>query len=212
MNLGELKAEIAEFMHRSDLVARIPYWISYATAVFNRELRVPEMESRDTATMTGEFIGLPSDFLEMRGIHRASDNKELRYLAAQQFATVVSTHRGTETPIYTIEDFQLRVHPAPSVSSPLALTILYYERIPVPPTDADDNWLMRDWPDVYLYGSLMHARAWVHDEERMVLVKALYEEALASVKRRKVHATGIVSAAGSEIPVIRSGWDIGRGY
>ncbi|MEB3212964.1 MAG: hypothetical protein VKL39_16540 [Leptolyngbyaceae bacterium] len=212
MNYGELRAAIANFLQRSDpeMTASIPTWVTLATAVFNRDLRTPEMESRDTAAMTSEFIGLPSDFLEMRGVYK-TDGTALRYLAAQQFAEVVSLQRAMETPIYTIEDFQLRLYPPPSASAPASLTILYYERIPMPTSDSATNWLMRDWPDVYLYGSMMHARAWLHDDPRLALVKQLYDEALASVRRRKVHATGIVSAVGSDIPAARLGWSIRRG-
>lgn len=212
MNLGELKAAIIEWSHRGDLASIVPTWITLATSVFNRDLRVPEMEARTTpaSPIVAEFTGLPTGFLEIRGIYLA-DGTELRYLPAQQFAGVVGRNETFDDPIYTIEDFQLRFRPAPTASTPLTPTILYYERITVPASDGGDNWLMRDWPDLYLYGSLLHARAWMQADERLATVDA-YKEALASVRRRKVAATGVSMARVSDVPSFRGAFDMTRGY
>ena len=202
MTYSVLLSDIASWSQRDDVATIAERWVKFATAAFNRDLRVPEMEARDTRILVSEFSGLPSDFLEMRAVMTA-DGTEMRYLAAQQFATVVDAQARLDKPIYTIEDFQLRVYPAPTSGSPLTVTILYYEEVAPLVNALDTNWMLSDYPDLYLYGSLIHARAWLHDEPRLGAVKALYDEGLASLRRRKVHATGIASAMGSEVP--RSG-------
>lgn len=205
MTYSVLLSDIASWSQRDDVSTVSPRWVTFATAAFNRDLRVPEMEARDTRILTTEFVSLPPDFLEMRAVMTA-DGTEMRYLAAQQFMTVIDAEARLDKPIYTIEDFQLRVYPAPTVASPLTVTILYYEQLAPLVNTLDTNWLLSGYPDLYLYGSLIHARAWLHDEPRLGAVKALYDEGLASLRRRKVHATGIASAMGSEVPLMGGTW------
>ena len=77
---------------------------------------------------------------------------------------------------------------------------------------SDVNWLLTDYPDLYLYGSLVHGAAWLHDAGRIVAVKALHDEALSDLAKRKVHATGIVSVMDSGVPITPSQFDMTRGY
>lgn len=202
MTYSVLLSDIASWSQRDDVSTVSPRWVTFATAAFNRDLRVPEMEARDTRILTTEFVSLPSDFLEMRAV-MTSTGEELRYLAAQQFVTIVDSGVKLDKSIYTIEDFQLRMYPVPTVSNPLTVTILYYEDIAPLVNASDTNWVLTRYPDLYLYGALIHARAWLHDEQRLGVVKALYDEGMASLKRRKVHATGIASAIGSDLPMTR---------
>lgn len=210
MPLSTLQSDAASFLQRDDLTAQIPRFVEFATANFNRELRTPEMEARATSTADAEYEALPPDFLEVRTV--TNGTREMRYLGAQQFAGLVASNAKPEVPVYTIEDFQLRVFPAPTPSSTLALTVLYYKRIPDLVGASDTNWLLDDHPDLYLWAVLFNARVWMHDDQRMVLVKSMYEQGLASLKRRKVHAAGISSAVGSDVPSSTSIFNINRGY
>lgn len=210
MTYGTLKSDIASFVQRDDLTAVIPTWVRFATAALNRELRTPEMESRDTQTLTTEFTGLPSDFLEMRSVTTGA-GEPMRYLGNQQFVDVVAQGDNLSPPVYTIDDYQLRIYPAPTVAEPLAVVINYYEEVAALVADPDTNWVLEKYPDVYLYGALVHARAWLHDDQRLLTVKALYDQGLAALKRRKPHATGIVSAVGTGVPIMASAWNMARG-
>lgn len=213
MTFATLKADAAAFLQRDDLALQIPTFIRYATAQFNRVLRVPQMEARDTPAnpITTEFVGLPADFLEVISITRA-DGRELRYIARPQFNAYASQGARFEPHVFTIEDRQYRFLPAPSAANPIALSILYYERIPDFTTEQSTNWLLQDHPDLYLWGALLFARAFLHDDARLRDVKALYDEQLALVQRTKVHAIGVVSGVPSEVPVGHRAFDILRGW
>lgn len=209
MTYATLQGDIAQFLQRDDLTATIPTFVRYATAAFNRVLRTPEMESRALTSVGSEFTAVPVDFLEIRAAID-EDGNELRYVAAQQFATVVDRAPLIDAPIYTIEDMQIRVYPVPDTA--YDLTILYYQRIPDFVSGTDTNWLLRDSPDAYLYGSLVHARLFLNDDQRVAMVQRMYDAALAEIRRRKVAATGIASAIGSDVPTGRSSFDIARGW
>lgn len=211
MNYTELQAAIAGWLQRSDLTSIIPTWVRFATAGFNRDLRVRYMESRDSSSLTAEYSALPGDVLEVIAVSD-DDGNRLRYLDRQQFAALVETGAQPNPAVFTVEDWQLRVLPAPSVSEPLDVTILYYEQLPALVAAADTNWLLTDYPDLYLYGSLIHARAWLHDDQRLVLVKKMYDSALAELKRHKWAATGIATVMQTDVPSQYSSFDITRGY
>jgi hypothetical protein len=210
MPYGTLKADVASFVQRDDVTDVIPTWIRYATAQFSRVLRVPQMETRDVRTLTTEYVSLPNDFLEVIAITR-NDGRELRYIARPQFEAYAAQDYEPEPQVYTVEDYQFRFLPAPSVASPLTATILTYERLADFTTDASSNWLLDEHPDVYLWGVLMFGRAWLHDDDRLARIKPLYDEGLAMLRKLKVHATGIASAVGTDIPVVPQPYDIRRG-
>jgi len=75
-----LQAAITEYLARDQdttLIARIPTFIQFAEAKFNRQLFVRQMERRatalvNTASSEPEFISLPSDFQSMRRVRLSS--------------------------------------------------------------------------------------------------------------------------------------------
>jgi len=210
MTYGTLKSDIASFVQRDDVTAIIPAWVRYATAQFSRVLRVPQMETRDVRTISTEYVSLPVDFLEVISATR-SDGKELRYVGRPQFSSYVSQEKKPEPQIYTIEQSQFRFLPAPTIANPLTVTILTYESLPDFSGDTSTNWLLDEHPDLYLWGALLFARAWLHDDDRLARIKPLYDEGMALLRKKKVHATGIVSAVGTDIPESTYTYNITRG-
>lgn len=201
MTYATLRADIADFLHRDNLTARIPMFVRYATAAFNRELRVTWMESRRVRQLVGEYTQVPSDFLELIGVVR-NDGAELKYLARPQFQSAVSMGSNLSPQIYTIEDRQIRVYPAPSADAPVTVAMLYFAAIPDLANNDDTNWLLDRAPDLYLLGALMQARMFMHDDERMRgLVEPTYEKELARMKKDRHVSTGVVSAVGLDIPL-----------
>lgn len=210
MNYGELRTMVAGWLHRDNMDTAIRQAVDLATAQFNRVLRTPEMESRDMRAVTSEYANLPSDFLEIISVTR-SDGKALRYLARPQFAEAVATGNQPEPHVYSIEDYQFRFLPAPTVGPPLNITILYFEQIPTLANDSDTNWLLTEHPDAYLWGALMFARTWLQDDGRAQLIKPMYDQSIAQLSKRRVAGTGVISAIGTEVPASRSVFDVTRG-
>lgn len=214
MTYAELLADLASWMHRGDMTAILPQCVKYATAAFNRELDrspVPEMEARDTRSLTTEYSALPTDFLRMRSITRA-DGKEIRYVTPAELNEMVARGYEPEPQVYTIEDMQIRVRPAPTVSVPVSVRMAYLERLPALVNSSDTNWLLTDYPDLYLLGALVHARMWVHDDARFPTVVAMYDKALAQLKSRTLTAPGMPMARQTDIPATSGVFDITTGW
>ena len=177
-----LQTEVGEWLQRSDLSARIPVFIEMATARFNRELRVPEMETLVTTSADAEYTDLPPDFLQIRSIETNGDRME--YLAPEEFQDYVAATATPAVPVYTIADMSLRIYPAPSASSTLTLKVLYYKRIPELDTAGATNWLLDAHPDAYLFGALVEAAGFLHDDPRMSVWDARLQQAMSLINRR----------------------------
>lgn len=206
---GDLRDEVESWLQRSDLATKVPTFIELFTSKCNRELRVPEMESRDESTADAEFLALPDDFLEMR--HVTGDGIALRYMNPNAFAAAIDGPGAQSSTIYTLTDMQLRIFPAPTVAAPMEVVISYFERLTPLVNNTDTNWLLTSYPDVYLLGALTQARAFLHDDERTVRWSQLLAEAMEPLRRRKLIATGVTVDARGELPVSSSSFNIQTG-
>ena len=63
---AELQTAAANWLNRTDLTARIAEFIDLSESQFNRRLRTRSQLTRTQATVSTQFVGLPSDLLEMQ--------------------------------------------------------------------------------------------------------------------------------------------------
>jgi len=166
---AELHTAVANWLNRSDLTSRIPEFISLTEAGFNRNLRTREMLVRSTASTTGQYVSLPTDFLEMLNIELTSTSppKRLIYITSDRSDDYREQKNNTTgTPdYYTIEGDAIQLLPTPSASVTVQLN--YYQDIPALSGlgDSANNWLLLAHPDVYLYGTLMQASPYIMDQQ-----------------------------------------------
>jgi len=158
---ANLKTELASWLARSDLTSQVDTFIDLFEAWANRNFRVRQMENEAT-TAAAEYIELPADFLELRDIqYQGSPRVQLQYVTPE-FADLYDTSGASGTPkYYTLVGDQLRLVPAPDTSSDVRIS--YWQSITPLSVSDTTNWLLTEYPDAYLYGSLMHARAFLTD-------------------------------------------------
>lgn len=74
-NYSDLQTSIASYLARNDLTAMIPDFIRMAELRLRRELRIRQMLKVVTTTATAgdSTVELPSDFLQMRDLHIATN-------------------------------------------------------------------------------------------------------------------------------------------
>ena len=195
---AELHTAIANWLNRSDLTARIPEFITLAEASFNRILRARDMLVRSTASVTNQYISIPTDFLEMLNIELTSTSppKRLVYITSDRSDDYREKQNNTAgTPgYYTIEGNSIQLLPTPSASVTVQLN--YYQDIPALSglADSDNNWLLLAHPDVYLYGTLMQASPYLMDQEKTqmwdgLLARSLQEVQMSDEKSRYAGGT-----------------------
>lgn len=181
-----LKAEIAAFMARADLTTQIDTFIDLFEAWANRNLRVRQMEQEATATAE-EYIPLPDDFVELRDIQvQSSPRRQLQYVTPE-YADLVTADGATGEPsYYTLVGNQLRLVPAPASADDVRIS--YWKRIPALDGTTATNWLLSEWPDAYLWGSVLQARAYLPDEQRAAYVEQSWRSVMAEIQRAGKHS------------------------
>lgn len=215
-NYTELQAAIAAWLARAGdtiITTPAPDFITLAEARINYgsgepgepfyspPLRVEQMLTRATATPTGEYIAVPTDFLEMREF-KVNTNPEtkLYYSTPQQFAEAASSQNTGTPKTYTIVGGEFRLGPTPT--SGLTTELLYYAKVgPLSTT----NWLMTAAPNVYLYGSLLEACIFTQDApEQCQYYFGLFAAAVKALqlqdRRRKFGGSPLVMRSGMQTP------------
>lgn len=178
---ANLQTAIASWLKKSGLTSSIPDFITLCEAKFTRTLRLSTMETRVTATLDQQYENVPTDFLEMRSIQITGDSGDtLEYVSPTSFNHIYQT-TDTGTPrLYTIIDGTIAFDPAPDGS--YTMELVYYKRIPALSSTQTTNWMLTNHPDVYLYGSLAEAEAFLKNDSRIPVWKAQYEQAVQQVR------------------------------
>ena len=93
----ELKTEVADFAHRTDLTAKMDTFCILAEAVIDKDLRTLDMEKRLEVTFDDPFYALPTDYLSMRAIHLVDDGARvpIKPYPPQQLHALYSRATGT---------------------------------------------------------------------------------------------------------------------
>lgn len=179
-NYGELKTAIADFLNRDDLTTVIPAFVALAESQIARDLRHWRQESRVSTTLNERFENLPTDWLE--GIHMyLSDGAIIEYASIAEIGRqkAISNDIAGKPRLFTLNSGQIEFFPAPDED--YDLTMVYYARIPTMSADADANWLMTYYPDVYLYGSLLQSAPYLAEDARIAVWAQLYSAAVKNL-------------------------------
>lgn len=175
----KLSTEIGEWLNRSDLNDRIPGFIRLCEARLNRLLRTPDMETTTTFVVSGEDNALPLDFLSMRSLYlEGSPDRPLNEYSPNSIARAYNGATGIPVGFAVFSGI-LRLVPPPA--SATTLQMVYFARIPALGDATPSNWLLDAHADIYLYGSLLCAEAFIDNPQRVQQWKAAYDEAIGEL-------------------------------
>lgn len=189
----DLKDSIANFLARDDLTTQIPNFIQLAEARMSRELETREQEKRVQATLVAndEYIALPTDLREVREVKlNTSPVKVLSYFSPSSLDTSYSSN-GTGSPEgYSIVGKEMKLRPIPD--SGYTAEIVYIGTLPAISNTVTPTLFLRS-PDLYLYGALAEAYAYLLDEARASQYDAKFTRGIEEVKvdeQRAHYGTG----------------------
>jgi len=174
-----LQSEIASWLNRDDLTSIIPTFIQFVESDVNSRLRHQKMVVRATATSDQEYVQLPADWLEAINIHIVDGTQPLTYVTLNEADRINKQQIITSPIFYSIMDDALEIIPAPS--SNIEIEMIYYGKIPALSVSNTTNWLLTKAPDLYLYGSLVHASPYILDDQRVGLFANMYNSRLDSL-------------------------------
>lgn len=184
-NYGELKTAVANWMDRDDLSSRIPEFIALAEARFNRVLRIRAMESKQTAsTVAGQQnLALPTNYIQMRNVQmNTSPVTPMQYVTPEIFDRLYGGSATGTPKFYSIIANELQLGPTPDTVQ--TIEMLFYKKFNALVNDSDDNWVLINAPDVYLYGSLMEAEPFIMNDARTALWAEAFQNAISSIQEQ----------------------------
>jgi len=190
---AELKTAIANFLARDDLTATIPTFIQLAEGRMSRELETREQEKRATTSLTSgdQYVTLPVDLREVRSVKlNTNPVKVLSYYSPTSLDSSYGTDAAGRPEGYSIVGAEMKVRPIPD--SAYEMEILYVGTLPAI-SDSVTPTLFTRSPDLYLYGALTEAYAYLLDEQRANVYDAKFSRGLEEVKvdeQRANYGTG----------------------
>lgn len=179
----------ARWLDRDDLSPRVPDFIRMAEARFRDALVMPDMEVQTSITPAAT-LAIPTDFDSIRALgiagYPAMDQLSLADFYAQPTQADGAPTTGQPTKFAIVAD-KFAFWPVPDKAYAMLLT--YRANLPALNIGNQSNWLLVRRPDLYLYGTLLHAEFYGWNDERLPLIKSAVDEALgetmmAGVRRR----------------------------
>lgn len=184
---AELKTAVANWLNRSDLTSRIPEFIAFAESGIGRDVRIRQMEKRATASISTEYVDMPSDFILQRNIQlNTTDQCRLKFYTPEQMDMYNPSQTTGQPKVYSIIGTEFQFKPIPDAT--YEAEIAYFARFTALSGDNDTNWLLTNQPEVYLYGSLLAASPFLEDDPRIQTWASLYANAVESLNKQDSEA------------------------
>lgn len=191
-NYSNLQTGIADFLNRDDLTSVIPTFIDMAQGQINRDVRHWKMETTANIDITSDFGYMPTGWLETKNVLYYPDISDttkyhpLEYLSQNAFdeRKMNSENKVGEPEYYTLSAVNgvpvINVFPQPKDRTNDKVLLYYLTKYDLTVANTS-NWLVLDFPDVYLYGSLIHAAIYLKDDERLPMFTQMYNAAVQRV-------------------------------
>jgi hypothetical protein len=196
----DLQASIRSWLNRDELTSEIPDFIVLCEAKLRRRLRAKQVRVRSSILLgpTGEYI-LPAGVKEVSSLYlNGADLKgELRLTTPERVNLIRAQWGPSGIPtVFAVVDGTLLLGPVPDTS--YDAEIIWDAEITPLSASAPTNWLLTDYPDIYLYGSLMHSAPFLRDDERLTEWEGLLNTALDELEKARDSAE-----YGGNTPIVR---------
>ena len=187
-NHSELTTAVANWMQRDDFGSRAAEFVSLFESKASRGFSESQpffpiqMEDSTTVACTAT-INFPTSWIELRNIKTtAAPTRKLAFVTSEVMDLTYTSSTAGIPKSYTIEGAAgvktIRIGPTPSAGYSVKL----HGYVGVPALSAGVNWLI-SYPDIYLYGSLLEAAAFMRDDPRVPMWKQAYDMAVTSLRR-----------------------------
>lgn len=191
-NYGELKTSIAAELTRSGdtaFVAKVPDFVRLFEVNIQRDLVHRRQQTTETLSLSasGSSVSLPSDFLSAEAVVlESSPKRTLNLKTIQDLFNEYPSDTNARPEAYAIQGSTMYVRPV--ADSAYSITLYYNQALTALSSDSDTNWLLTNYPDLYLYGALVHAAPYLEDDARLQTWMGLYDRAVGALKGESVRA------------------------
>jgi hypothetical protein len=193
---SELQTALTNYTHRADLTSRIPEFIQMGEADLNARLRTKDQEDTASSSMSTSTntLALPAGFLEAQRLEYTSDLEEITFVASP----LLIADTGTGQPgFYTIRDSNMVFEVTPN--SAYAVKLYYRKKYDIA-TDLT-NWLLTNYPNLYLYSAMVHAMLYIANDSRASAFRVYLDNEIELVKRSEARKRSSGGVMQNDLPV-----------
>lgn len=202
-NYSELQDSIAEWLDRADLEDRIPDFIALAESKIKR--RVRRKTVRATIGLNQQAVSLPTDCAEARSLRLITSQTRRDTPIEVGTPEILAQHRAqlsvTGRPRFAaVIDGSLVLAPTPDQLYTAEIT--YFQKLTPLSASVTVNNILTEAPDVYLYGSLVEASAFLENDERIPLWKGGFDAGIEELNTAREREEYTASLRPQRLPVV----------
>lgn len=171
-----LIAAVKNWLARADLDSVIPDFIQLAESRINRDLKVRQMLVTVGLTASSREFTLPSDILSIVRVSASVSGRDKELQPLPSIANMNPTDGLAWG--YVVEGSVGKVVGGAGSED---ITLSYYAKIPAVSTTP--NWLITNFPDVYLYATLIEAAPYIGSDARIAIWTEGYRKAIETLNR-----------------------------
>lgn len=202
---SELTTAVATWIKRSDLTSQIPDFISIAEKRIKKAIQLRDMEAESTVSSVvgSAVISLPTSYQSPLALWDVEANESLPQSTPSEIG--LSDQTGTPTR-WCIDGSGIRFDVlAESVRQYKFTYVSKFELSDASPT----NYLLDEYPSIYLYGALVEASNYIFDDQRA----AMWQQRLtAEIELANTSEARRYSTATLRTEFMTQNFDINRGY
>lgn len=184
-NFAELKASVADWLHRADLTTRIPDFIALAEARISHDIGdiTLLLSEGQIVTIAGQRKYLaPAGFIRLNYAHRREPaSTPMQIVSPRALAEKYAFEQYNSIPdMIAFDGVNFVLHPTPNG----AFTIDYTMQDRVTPLSdaAPTNVVLTRFPGLYLWGACHEAAVFIRDTKLIELTEKKYELALVNAR------------------------------
>lgn len=174
---AQLKTAIENWAKRGDILSVVDDFIDLAEAEMWQNLRVKEMESRATASMStsDRYLALPTGYLDMRRMDFSSGGStyNLRQVAPEALKVI----QGAGQPDSFSIGSQITFNRIPS--SAYTVEMVYYAKLTALSASNTTNGILNNYPSIYLNGCMKHFADWAQDDNKYQKYSILFADSIS---------------------------------
>lgn len=183
-----LQASLGDWMNRSDLAAVIPDFVTLFESNVNTEAAIRTQFNRASTliptTASLDHINTPVDYLGTDTLRLTQSGGSYQILKpygspSAMYADYPSAATASQPKGFVNLTGKLELAPVPD--SIYNINLYYYQKIPSLAANST-NWLLTNFPQIYLFGSLVAAEAYLGSDPRLQLWGTLYDNAIQKLE------------------------------
>lgn len=181
-NYSDLLASIALWANRSDLAGVIPDFIAMAEARMASDIVSKSLESVQSVPITAGVAELPDNVVSINGLRIAGATCPDVIVTSKEKLDSLTTAAYNGQQVYGAQiERTIHLYPVPAPIDPEPLAYLEVRaKVRIPSLRSNStNWLMTNYPNVYLFGSLVELAGFLRDDAGVAMWEQKYSQAVA---------------------------------